>query len=122
MTATVTLALPDTVADRARAIAARTDRRIEDVLIEWLGLAAADVPVESLPDDQVLALRDSQMSDEQQEEMSRLLTGQRERTLSASDRTRLDDLLAMYRHGLIRKARALKVAVERGLQPPLGAA
>lgn len=32
---------------------------------------------------------------------------------------RLDELMHLYRRGLVRKAQALKVAVERGLRPPL---
>jgi hypothetical protein len=31
---------------------------------------------------------------------------------------RLEDLLQIYRRGMVRKAQAHKVAVERGLQPP----
>ena len=76
-------------------------------------------PVESLPDDQVLALCDTQMDAEQQEELGDLLTRNREGLLSSTERTRLDELMQTYRHGLVRKAQALKVAVERGLRPPL---
>ena len=35
------------------------------------------------------------------------------------ERARLDALMRSYRRGMVRKAQALKVAVERGLQPPL---
>ena len=119
MTATVTLTLPEDVARSARAVAARTDRAVEDVLVEWLGRAAAELPIEALPDDQILALRDLQMSDGQQAELSDLLAEQREGTLSASGRVRLDALMDSYRRGMVRKARALKAAVDRGLQPPL---
>ena len=121
MSATVTLRLPEDVAQSARAIAARTDRQVEDVLIEWLGRAAAELPIEALPDDQILALRDLQMSDGQQAELSDLLAQQREGTLSASRRVRLEALMDVYRRGMVRKARALKVAVDRGLQLPLSA-
>ena len=119
MTETITLELPEPVAKSARAVAAHTSRPVEEVLVEWLDRAAADLPVELLPDEQVLALRDLQMADRQQEELSRLLAGQREQRLDARQRRRLDELLAAYRHGMVRKAQALTVAVERGLQPPL---
>jgi hypothetical protein len=66
-----------------------------------------------------LALRDLQMSDELQAELSDLLARQRERTLDTPARGRLDELMSMYRRGLVRKAQAVTVAVERGLQPPL---
>ncbi|HVA91958.1 MAG TPA: hypothetical protein VNL71_19195 [Chloroflexota bacterium] len=115
----ITLELPEPLAHSARIVAARTSRRIEEVLVEWLDRAAVDLPVEMLPDDQVLGLRDLLMGDEQQDELSALLADQREHRLDARQRVRLSELLAMYRHGMVRKAQALKVAVERGLQPPL---
>jgi hypothetical protein len=39
--------------------------------------------------------------------------------LADDERGRLDALMQTYRHGMVRKAQALKVAVARGLQPPL---
>jgi hypothetical protein len=73
-----------------------------------------------LPDDQVLALRDLQMNAEQQVAMSDLLTRQREGALTSTERAQLDALMSAYRRGMVRKAQALKVAVDRGLQPALG--
>lgn len=116
---TVTLELPEEVARRVREVAARTDRRLEDVLIEWIDRVVSDLPVESLPDDQVLALCDLQMDPEQQEELSELLARNREGLLSDAERARLDELMHVYRLGLVRKAQALKVAVARGLRLPL---
>jgi hypothetical protein len=60
-----------------------------------------------------------QMSDAEQAELSELLARQREGALSDDERGRLDALMRSYRQGMVRKAQALKVAVERGLQPPL---
>jgi hypothetical protein len=119
MSETVTLELPDTIAGRVRAIAAQTHRPLEEVLIGWLARAAANVPVEDLPDTEVVALRDMQMSDAEQDELHELLARQREGVLSNDERGRLDALMQSYRHGMVRKAQALKVAVERGLTPPL---
>jgi hypothetical protein len=119
MTETVTLELPEEVARQARAVAERTHRRLEDVLLEWLGQVATDVPVSSLSDAQVLALRDLQMDDSQQRELGELLARQREETLDGADQVRLEELLATYRRGMVRKAQALREAVARGLQPPL---
>jgi hypothetical protein len=115
----VTLELPEEVARRAREVAVRTHRRPESVLLEWIGHAVAEPPVESLPDDQVLALCDMQMDVEQQETLGDLLARNREGLLSGVERARLDELMQTYRRGLVRKAQALKVAVERGLRPPL---
>jgi hypothetical protein len=97
----------------------RTHRRIEDVLIEWLDRAATELLVELLPDDQVLALRDMQMDDAQQAELSELLARQREGVLTNAECGQLETLMGIYRRGMVRKAQALKVAVDRGLQSPL---
>jgi hypothetical protein len=119
MSETVMLEIPDALAQRARSVAQHTQRRIEEVLIEWLDRAATELPMELLPDDQVLALRDMQMDEVQQAELSDLLTHQREGQLSNSEQVRLDMLMDIYRSGMMRKAQALKIAVDRGLQPPL---
>ena len=120
MSEIVTLELPEPLARSARAVARQTQRSVESVLLEWLDRAATELPVELLPDDQVLALRDLQLGAEEQAALSELLARQREGILSGVERTQLDNLLALYRHGMARKAQALKVAVDRGLQPPLG--
>ncbi len=117
MSETIVLELPDTLVQNARTIARQTRRQVEDVLIEWLQLAVEGTPVELLPDEQVLALRDMQMSDAHQQELSDLLAQQREQPLAATEQARLDELLLVYRRGMVRKAQAIKVAVERGLQP-----
>lgn len=119
MSELVTLEITEHAAQRAREIAARTQRCLEDVLVEWIDRAVAESPVESLPDDQVLALCDLQMEAAQQEELTDLLSGHQEGHLDEAERARLDELMHIYRHGLVRKAQALKVAVERGLRPPL---
>ncbi len=75
--------------------------------------------MELLPDEQVLALRDQQMSEERQRELADLLARQREGELDAAGRRRLDEMMGLYRRESVRKAQALKVAVERSLQPPL---
>lgn len=111
--------LPDSIARNARALAERTNRRVEDVLVEWLGRAATEMPIELLSDEEVLAIRDLQLSETQQSELSDLLALQREDSLQDAARSRLDELLTLYRYGMVRKAQALKVAVERGLQPRL---
>ena len=115
----VTLELPEKLARSAREMAARTHRRLEEVRVEWLDRAAAEPPVESLADDQVLALCDLQMEAGLQEELSDLLARNREGPLNPTDHDRLEELMQTYRRGLVRKAQALKVAVERGLRPPL---
>lgn len=119
MSEIVTLEVPDNLAARARAVAAQTHRPLEDVLIAWLAKVAHDIPIADLSDIEVLPLRDRQMSDVEQGELSTLLAEQREGTLREDERVRLDTLMRSYRQGMVRKAQALNVAVERGLQPPL---
>jgi hypothetical protein len=75
--------------------------------------------LEDLSDDEVVALSNLQMQPDEQDELSELLALNRENQLSNAQRQRLDQLMVVYRQGMIRKARALKVAVERGLIPPL---
>lgn len=119
MTQMVTLELPEELALRAREVAVRTQRRLEEVLVEWLDQMVAEPPVESLSDDEILALCELQMEVQQNEELSELLARNREGLLSEGERSRLDELMQIYRRGLLRKAQALRVAVARGLRPPL---
>jgi uncharacterized protein YbgA (DUF1722 family) len=59
------------------------------------------------------------MSEDQQRELGDLLARQREGSLDGIERRRLNELMDLYRRGMVQKAQALKVAVDRGLQPPL---
>lgn len=120
MSQTVQLTIPDEIARRAREIASRSQRRVEDVLVEWINLAAEDMPIDLLPDEQVIAPADLQMDTRQQRELGDLLARSRERQIDTAGRARLDQLMQVYRLGMVRKAQATKVAVERGLRPPLG--
>lgn len=119
MAETVTLELPDDLAHRARAEATQTSRRVEEVLVDWLQRADPEIPVESLPDDQVLALCNGQLPPDQQEELSELLDLNREGALEGENSRRFEHLMHAYRQGLVRKARAVKEAVTRGLKPRL---
>jgi hypothetical protein len=92
---------------------------LEDAVVEWIGRAVADPPVESLPDGDLLALCDATLDAARQEELSSLLADLREGTLATLQRARLEELMAGYRRGLVLKARALTEAVARGLRPRL---
>ena len=116
MSEIVTLKLPEHVVRSARAVAERTPRRVEEVLVDWIDQAAAEVPVDCLSDDEILGLCDGQLTDQDQEELSCLLARNREGQLDDTDRTRLDALMQAYRRGLVRKAQAWKIAVARGLR------
>ncbi len=119
MTETVTLELSDVLVRQARDVAASTRQQIEDVLIAWLEQSVTELPAELLSDEQILAWCDMQMNPEQQEILNELMIHNREGQISETEAQKLDELMQIYRHGLIRKSRAWKVAVERGLKPPL---
>jgi len=119
MSIRVTVDLPESLAKRAQEIAALTSRRFEDVLVDWLSHADSEPKVESLPDDQLLAMCDAQLALPEQEELSDLLERNREATMTESERLRLDELMQAYRQGLVRKARAHRAAVARGLKSRL---
>lgn len=118
MSQTITLRVSDEAVKQAREIAARSNQQVEDVLSEWIDRMVMDPPMESLPDDQVLALANQQLDPEQQKELSELLSDNREGTLDEALRVRLDEMMRAYRRGLVRKAQALQVAVARGLVAP----
>ncbi|MEZ4730821.1 MAG: hypothetical protein R3E79_27175 [Caldilineaceae bacterium] len=119
MSYTVMLELPDNIAQNAHQVAMQTERSITDVLLAWLDQAVTEIPVEELSDEQVLALNTMELETSVQAELSDLLALNREGTLPDRQRRRLDELMQIYRHNLVRKAAALKVAVDRGLRPPL---
>jgi predicted transcriptional regulator len=73
MSESVTVQLPDELARQIRAVADQTRRPLEEALLEWLRHAAADTPVDALPDEQALALADMQMDEREQDELSALL-------------------------------------------------
>lgn len=93
-----------------------------DILLEWLTHSFTEYPVKNLPDSQILALCNMQLDEPQQEALDTLLEKQREDELTSADSQELQFLMKLYRRGLIRKAKALKIAVDRGLISPLSAA
>jgi hypothetical protein len=117
MSESLTLELPADVALQARAVASATNKRVEDIVVAWIGRGAAESPLEELPDAKIIELSESQLPEGDQTTLSDLLG--RPGELSAEETVRLDELLATYRRGLVLKARATKEAVVRGLIPRL---
>ena len=120
MSEVVTLELPSDLVRQARALAASTNRRFEDAVAEWIEWAVAEPPIDTLSDAELVSACDTELPDAVQAELSGLLAENREGSLIAADRERLDGLLVAYRRGLVFKARAMKEAVARGLKPRLG--
>ena len=76
-------------------------------------------PVDMLLNEEVLALTKLQLPAEQQEMLSSLLARNQDDVLTAEERQQLDSLIRLYEGGLLHKAQALRVAVQRGLCGPL---
>ena len=119
MSQQITIQVSEQVARHAARVAARTHRSIEEVLAAWLESVITERPVEDLSDEEVLALTELQLTDEKEATLSRLLEQHREATLDAEGQRQLDELMRLYEHGLLRKAQALRIAVQRGLREPL---
>jgi len=85
-------------------------------VIDWISQAVAEPEIEALSDEGLLAHCDATIAVELQEELSGLLSDAREGKLAEARRARLDELMAIYRRGLVQKARAWREAVARGLK------
>jgi hypothetical protein len=119
MSQQVTIQVSDEVVRHATEVATQTRRPIEAVLAAWLESVVNELPVEQLPDNEVLVLTALQLTDQQQDALSELLALNREGTIEAAQQRYLDELMRLYEHGLLRKAQALRVAVQRKLLAPL---
>jgi hypothetical protein len=119
MSQQVTIQISDEVVRHAAQVAAQTQRPIEEVLAAWLESAVSELPVEKLPNNEILALTERQLTNQQQDALSELLALNREGSLNPAGKLQLDELIRLYEHGLLRKAQALRIAVQRGLLNPL---
>jgi hypothetical protein len=115
----ITIEVSEQVWRRASILAEQKSRQLEDVLEEWLEETVAETRIEDLSDEEVLALTESRFDDERQRDFSRLLERNREGILDDSEKRELDQMMQIYENGLLRKSKALRVAVERGLIAPL---
>ncbi|NEO28673.1 MAG: hypothetical protein F6K03_17800, partial [Kamptonema sp. SIO4C4] len=88
-------------------------------LLLWVEEAIANFPIDSLPDEQVLQLCDLQLDSQQQDTLSQLLQKNQEGELTPTETQQLDELMQFYRQGMVNKAKALNIAVKRGLRPEL---
>jgi len=121
MSELITLEIPESLVKKVKEIAAFNRQGIEEMLIEWIDRTINDIPIEALPDEQVLALCNLQMGEQQQRVFSDLQSRHSEGLLNAQEIKKLNELMQVYRHGSVRKAKAMQVAVMRGLIPALNA-
>jgi predicted transcriptional regulator len=103
MSTQVTLTLPDEVYRRAERLAQLSSREVADVLA----------------DEEVMALAELQLASDQDQPLSSLLDKQQAGTLIEAERSELLALMQVYQESLLRKAQALREAVQRGLREPL---
>lgn len=107
----------DTLADLVEHIAKQRNASPESVLEELAYRYLDSMPVSLLEDEQVLALSDLMLSQEQAEKPESLREAQIAGSLDMKGKAELDKLIELYNHLLLRKAEAFAVAVERGLRP-----
>lgn len=119
MSEPITIQISEQVLHRAKYKALQSQKRIEEILSDWLERIIRETPVDELPDEEVLALTELQLTPLQEANLSDLLVRNREDALDVAGRRKLDELMRLYEHGLLRKAQALRVAVQRGLREPL---
>ena len=115
----ITLTVSENVLHYAKAVATQNKRRIEDILSDWLEKVSSEIDVEKLSDAEVIALAELKMPAKQQKVLHNLLDKNSEGELTSAERKQLDAMMEIYDDALLRKAQALRVAVERGLIPPL---
>ncbi len=121
MSESIDLELPEPLAKKVKEITALNRQGIEEILIKWSDRTINEIPIEALPDEQVLALCNLQMGGQQQRVFSDLQARNSEGLLNAQEVKKLNELMQVYRHGSVRKAKAMQVAVMRGLIPALNA-
>jgi predicted DNA-binding protein len=127
MSTQVTLTLPDEVYRRAERLAQLSSREVADVLADTIELSLSPVglkseavePVSGLSDEEVMALAELQLASDQDQRLSSLLDKQQAGTLIEAERSELLALMQVYQESLLRKAQALREAVQRGLREPL---
>jgi hypothetical protein len=84
--------------------------------MDWTTL---NEPLIAWTDKAVLAAANAALPDDKDRRLSELLECQQARNLTGTEQSELMTLMQLYQDGLLRKARALCEAVQRGLIRPL---
>ncbi|HEY4232227.1 MAG TPA: hypothetical protein VGM76_02265 [Lacipirellulaceae bacterium] len=124
MSTDITISLPDAVCQSAAVWAKQAGRSLPDFLTDAIetslvSLGSTPPPVETWPDDELLAAANASLSPQDDQRLGELLAMQRESSLHDQARSELARLMQSYQEGLVRKAAALREAVRRGLRGPL---
>ena len=104
MSESIALELPEPLAKKVKEIAALNRQGIEEMLVEWIDRTINEIPIDTLPDGQVLTLCNLQMGEQQQRIFSDLQARNSEELLNAQEIKNLNELMQVYRHGPVRKA------------------
>lgn len=121
------ITLPDEIYERMMRLAERTHQDVEVIIAMMLGLSMPSLlemdlrPINTLSDDEVLALAKSRMDDVQSQRMSVLQHRQQAGEMSNREQQELNILMEIYEAGQSRKADALVEAVRRNLRERLDA-
>jgi hypothetical protein len=125
----VVLTLPDSLLEEVSPLGQATERNIETVLADTLEMmwpawgtllnGKSVLDVETLSDEEVLALADSKMESGQNVRLGELQTRGKTKTLSEPEQFELLVLIHLYQIGQLRKSEGLAEAARRGLRQPL---
>jgi hypothetical protein len=122
----VTLRIPEHLLSKAESLAAMTSQPVEEILVKALESALPDrtgnePPVDQLSDYELLALTETRMEPEEDEQLSRLLQKRQTEPLPSDERAELTRLYQTYLLLWQRQSEALAEAVKRGLRGPVAA-
>ena len=122
----IEISLPDAVYQRAQRLAQVSHRGIAEVLVDTLTCSLpvlepseGEPSLSELSDAAIIALTHLQLAPHEDQRLSRLLNQQQAGELTDAERAELWTLMQRYQVGLLRKAQALREAVQRGLRKPL---
>lgn len=123
MSTQVMVSLPDHVYQRARRLSELSGLDVEDIIAERLDLLLPPLrsemdtrPVETLTNEEVIAVAEGMMDETLSSRVSVLLQKNQADTLTEAERGELKMLFDIYEVGQLRKAKAAVEAVERGLK------
>lgn len=126
MTTQVTLSIPDEVLEKATSLANFMGQPVDDLLTEAIrsSLLPLDLitdlkPISNWSDEEVLAATKEDLTPAENSRLSELLQKQQASEINDAEKRELQTLMALYQTKLLRKARALNEAVQRGLKEPL---
>lgn len=125
MSTQLTLDLPENLVARAQSIALRVGQSVNDLLAESIELSlkpwgtVVEGDIHQCDDEDVIKACDLEFATEDDCRLTELLQRQQAETLPVGEQSQLASLMQVYQVGLVRKAEALREAVQRGLRGPV---